>query len=101
MPWNFGNFRFSILRGYSNHDRYLEGVGTIPDVEMYPTPKDLHHYLDGELIQAYNLVMNEFSHTKQLFYAQATGDLLANFAVRESSIVPFYVEEAYWQKVQQ
>ncbi|WP_131782841.1 S41 family peptidase [Legionella gresilensis] len=100
LPWQFGNFRFSILRGFSNHDRYLEGIGTIPDVEIYNTPRDLYHKLDGELIGAYNLVMNELNHTNQVQYAKKKIDLKTNFAMRQNEIVPFYIEEAYWQKVQ-
>ncbi|WP_419420767.1 S41 family peptidase [Legionella sp. D16C41] len=100
LPWQFGNFRFSILRGFSNHNRYLEGVGTIPDVEIYNTPRDLFHNLDGELIRAYNFVMNELNHTNKVQYANKKTDLTAHFSMKQSKIIPFYVEEAYWQKVQ-
>ncbi|WP_367606165.1 S41 family peptidase [Legionella sp. W05-934-2] len=101
LPWHFGNFRFSILRGYSNHDRYLEGVGTIPDIYTYQTPRDLYHQVDGEMIGAYNYVMNELSGTKDIHFAEKAGDLSANFALKQAEIVPYYLEEAYWQKVQQ
>ncbi len=100
LPWEFGNFRFSILRGYSNHDRYLEGLGTIPDVEIYNTPRDLYHQLDGELISAYNLVMKELAPAGLVKPDLKTANIQAYFAIKQSQIVPFYLKEAYWQKVQ-
>ncbi|TAL66496.1 MAG: hypothetical protein EPN84_00190 [Legionella sp.] len=100
LPWNLGSFRFSILRGYSNHERYLEGTGTIPDVKITTTPRDLHHQLDGELIAAYDYVLKKLKGNQKNFSALKGKALTHYFSATQPEIVPFYIQEEYWQKLQ-
>ena len=99
LPWNFGDFRFSILRGYSNHDRYLEGVGTIPDVPLTNTVKAIHQQTDGILMSAYEHVVR-FLGRNQPMTQLDKGMIKQHFAVKPKPIVPYFEEEAYWHSVQ-
>jgi carboxyl-terminal processing protease len=100
LPWNYGNFRFSVLRGYSNHGRYLEGTGTIPDVEIQKTPSDLYNNIDGELIKAYRYVINKLNISHPFKKNENSASIMANFTSKTSAIVPYHVEEEYRQNAQ-
>jgi len=95
LPYDFGNFRFSVLRGYSNHDRFLEGTGTIPDVYIQNTPHDLYNKVDGELVRAYQHVM------QQLGIKQSANTMLnLSFAEAPSKVIPYVIEQEQRQQLQ-
>lgn len=100
LPWDMGNFRFSVMRGYSNHDRYLEGTGTIPDVEIKPDVASLRQGVDGELLKAFQYVNAKVN--PGLGIKSNQNGLIKEFAKTEkdSSIVPYDVIEEFWFKAQ-
>jgi len=67
LPYGYGRFRFSVLRGLSNHGRLLEGIGTLPDVPLATKIEDLRQKRDGVLIETHRLLMEEIAEEKSLF----------------------------------
>ncbi|MBU4484489.1 PDZ domain-containing protein [bacterium] len=61
LPSEMGEFRFSVVRGYSNHDRFLEGIGTIPDIERSKTIDDIAMKTDSVLGFAVSKLMSQGS----------------------------------------
>lgn len=96
LPWGLGHFRFSVLRGYSNHDRYLEGIGTLPDVEISATPRDLYLNLDGEMLKAHRYVLSKLNRNTSL----KQQDLQQYFKKTENKMIPYAIEEEHLQKIQ-
>lgn len=95
LPYNFGNFRFSVLRGYSNHDHFLEGTGTIPDVYIQNTPHDLYNKVDGELLRAYQYV------TQKLGIKQNQAVLAGQaFKPQSTKIIPYVIAQEQRQQLQ-
>lgn len=100
LPWGYGHFRLSILRGYSNHGRFIEGTGTIPDVEIHDTLVNIAREIDGKLLDSYRFVLNELNDNQLNSSFISTPGLLAEFSSGNEEIVPYTVEEIDRLKLQ-
>ena len=100
LPYEQGHFRFSILRGYSNHDRFLEGIGTLPDKEFYATPGDLYNEIDGELVRAYHYVLGQLQQDASGLTPQMVSHEALFKNKKTDGVIPFFEEEMQWQEAQ-
>lgn len=103
LPWGMGNFRFSVMRGYSNHDRYLEGTGTISDIEVLPDVEGLKSGIDTQLLKVVNYIHSKVNKAnKQMSdkLASESMEVFKTVSKDNDQIVPYEVQERFWHKAQ-
>ena len=77
------SFRYSVVQGLTAvGNQYLEGVGTLPDVEIFPTVEERIKNEDQQLLKTINLAAKEAS--LEVVAKENVADLISNKSVNDS-----------------
>ena len=90
LPYDLGYIQFSVLQGWSNYGRLIEGIGTIPDITLEESLVDLVNNRDGVLSRALTYVQNALGQKKtdqinfKPHYDTNSGSMLEEMRVGEA-----------------
>ena len=94
LPYKLGSFRFSTLRGYSVHGRFLEGTGTFPDLAILPSLNSVIARTDSQLTDAHSYVVEKIGGGQILSFTQIKSRPL-------NASLPAVVEEELWNRTRE